>query len=189
MSRRPHDNVDRSPAAEAGTTSRRSAPSRRSEAPAMSDDEELHETLDLLSQVVADISSRLDHQGEVLDRLAETQERFDPNRMAATASTAASEALARPIDRLLDAIADLTGRKAVLRERLRNLKREESRASRWRRHLPLAWTSGAVLLLVLALVFGLPRAMAQVSPTCQAMGGDWYRSANGQEACIFWLEE
>jgi hypothetical protein len=158
----------------------------------MRPDRELHETLDLLSRVVADISDRVDEQTAALGRLAEAQGRTDPERVAAVTSVVTSKAVRETflpdMTRLVDVVEDLTGRKEALRKRIRALTQEETRLSRWRRHVPLAWALAAALALLLALALALPRAMAQTGPTCWAMGGHWRGDDATPRACVFWLD-
>ena len=60
----------------------------------------------------------------------------------------------------MDLMEDLTGRKAVLRERLRAIEAKEARLGRWRWHVPSCW----------------------------GMGG-YRRDEDAQlRACVFWLE-
>lgn len=154
-------------------------------------DKELRETLDLLGMVVASVSDRVDGQTAALGRLAEAQARTDPDpeRVAAATSKAVHDTLLPTMARLVELMEDLTGRKAVLRERLRALTAEETRLNRWRRHVPLAWALGAVLVVVLALAFGLPRALAREPLSCRLIGGLWMGEETGREACVFWVEE
>ena len=82
--------------------------------------------------------------------------------------------------KLVDVMEDLTGKKEVLRQRLRairrhdKMKREEARGDRWRsRPVALAVVVGIPLLLVTVLALAVPRAAAHASLACRATGGTW----------------
>ncbi|TNC46477.1 hypothetical protein FHG66_18815 [Rubellimicrobium rubrum] len=163
--------------------------------PPSSLDAELRETLDLLSQVVASLSERMDRQTEVLDRLVEMQARdsveanTSPDRVAALASTATTDAVGKillpSLTRLVGLLEELGGGKALLRERLRAMDREEARRGRWRTH-PWAVVTGIPLALILLLAFAVPRAVAQAPITCHATGGTWYEASERYPAaCLF----
>ena len=188
MPRKPADPAGKPLPARARAATDRPVPLRQPETP-MRTDKELHETLDLLSQVVADISDRVDGQTAALGRLADAQAHTDPERVAAATSNAVRETFLPDMTRLVDVVEDLTGRKEVLRKRIRALTAEEARLSRWRRHVPLAWALAAALALVVVFALVLPRALAQTGPTCWAMGGHWRGDDATPKACVFWLEE
>ena len=157
--------------------------------PPSSLDAELRETLDLLSQVVASISDRLDRQGEVLDRLAKAQEQAQaaasPDRVALTTAQAVRDTLLPSLTKLVGLLEELGGGKALLRERLRAMDREEARQGRWRNH-PWAVVLGIPLALVLLLSLAVPRAVAQAPLTCRATGGTWYAATDRYPAaCMF----
>lgn len=152
---------------------------------AMADDKALHETLDLLSQVVASISDRLDRQSETLDRLAAAQAAASPDRVAGATALAVREALGPHLLKIVSVMEDLGGGKALLRERLRAMDREEARQGRWRTH-PAALVVGIPLALILLLALAVPRAVAQTSVTCRATGGTWYEASERYPAaCLF----
>ena len=92
-----------------------------------SDDTALRETLDLLAQLTASISDRLDRQATALDRLADDQAQmqaqaaaFPPDRVAPTTATAVRDALVPHLHKIVDVMQELNGGKAILRERLRS---------------------------------------------------------------------
>ena len=157
--------------------------------PPSSLDAELRETLDLLSQVVASISDRLDKQGEVLDRLANAQEQAQaaasPDRAAQITTQAVHDPLLPSLTKLVGLLEELGGGKALLRERLRAMDREEARQGRWRIH-PWAVVGGIPLALALLLALVMPRAVAQTPLTCRATGGTWYAATETYPAaCVF----
>lgn len=157
--------------------------------PPSSLDADLRETLDLLSQVVASISDRLDRQGEVLDRLANAQEQAQaaasPDHAARITTQAVHDTILPSLTKLVGLLEELGGGKALLRERLRAMDREEARQGRWRTH-PWAVVLGIPLALVLFLALAVPRAVAQTPLTCRATGGTWYAATETyRAACVF----
>lgn len=147
-------------------------------------DRELPETLDLIAKLVASVSDRLDKQGEALAGLAAVQ-----GQAQATARSV-RDALVPELHKLVDAMEELNGRKAVLRQRLRTVTVEEARASWWRRHVPFALTLLGAYALVLVFGLAFPRAMAEHGLTCRAIGGTWYGpDPDLPAACTFWLPE
>ena len=149
------------------------------------DDQDLRETLDLLSQVVASLSDRLDTQAQTLDRLVPAQADASPDHVALATAQAVRETVLPSMVRLVDVLEGLGGGKALLRERLRAMDREEARHGRWRVH-PVAVIAGIPLVLVLLLAAAVPRAVAQTSLTCRATGGTWWEATERHSAaCLF----
>lgn len=149
------------------------------------DDKALHETLDLLSQVAASISDRLDKQSGTFDRLEAAQAAASPDRVAGATARAVREALGPDLLKIVSVLEELGGGKALLRERLRTMDREEARQGRWRTH-PTAVIVGIPLVLVLLLALAVPRAVAQTPLTCRATGGTWYEASERYPAaCLF----
>jgi len=144
--------------------------------PPASSDADLHATLDLLSQVVANISDRLDRQSATLDRLAKAQGQvqppISPDRVAAATAQVVRDDLGPRLTEILDAMEVLNGGKALLNERWRAFDREEARHGRWKVQ-PWAVVAGIPLALVLLLALAVPRAAAHASFTCRATGGTW----------------
>ncbi len=149
-------------------------------------DTQARETLDLLCQLVANLSDRLDAQATALDRLAQAQEAAlaSPGHVADATSRATAQAVHEvflpDMRKLVDVMENLTGKKEVLQERLRairrhdKMKREEAGQGRWRsRPVALAVIVGIPLLLVTVLALTVPRAAAHASLTCRASGGIW----------------
>ncbi len=85
-----------------------------------SPDADLRDTLDLLSQVVASLSDRLDMQTATLDRLAKGQLQAhaatSPDRVAVATAQAVTGALGPRLTEIMDTMEELNGTKAVLRE-------------------------------------------------------------------------
>lgn len=153
-------------------------------------DRELPETLDLIARLVASISDRLDAQGEALAKLTQAQaqahDRIEPNRIAAATARDIRETLVPELHRIVGAMEDLNGTKALLRQRLRAASREESRASWWRRHVPFAATLAGAYALVLVFGLALPRLLAERDLTCWAIGGTWWEATERYPAaCMF----
>ncbi|MBV0893148.1 hypothetical protein KTN05_15130 [Paracoccus sp. Z118] len=141
--------------------------------PALSD-VALRETLDLLGQVVASMSARLDSQGEQIEALVEavektrsaanrTEQQTDP---AAYARFIGSE-VEKVLDKVLDEFAGavLTIRKdhettaARLKEleqaeeaALERLRRDLDAAVRWRRRVPWVWAGAVFTALALTVI-------------------------------------
>lgn len=147
-------------------------------------DTELRETLDLLSKVLANVSDRLDAQGEVLLELARA--RPDPELMAKAGEKAVRGSLEPLMHQLVETLENLLGNKAKLRQRLRDMRREEWAVSRWRSQLPLWLLLGGTLVVVLVLAFGAPRLLAGNATTCWLMGGHWVDGSRGWIGCAIW---
>lgn len=159
-------------------------------------DKQTRETLDLVAQLVASLSDRV-------DRLAEAQKTTlaAPDRVAEATSRATAQAVRDTfmpdMRKLVDVMEDLTGRKEILQERVRaikrhdKMKREQAGQGPWRsRSVALAVIAGIPLLLTVVLGLALPRAMAETSPTCRAMGGQWSDPDQTRPAvCLFWVKE
>lgn len=146
-------------------------------------DKDLHETLDLLGTLLAEVSRRVETQGAALDRLTAAVEAqkakpgasappVDLGRVAQVTEEAVRNALRPSLMKLLSILETLTGTKALLRERMRAIDREQAHHGRWR-YQPWAVVVGIPLLLVLVLALTVPRAAAYASLTCRATGGTW----------------
>ncbi|MGR3640318.1 hypothetical protein [Alterinioella nitratireducens] len=173
--------------------------------PALSDDE-LRETLDLLSTVMASVSDRVDAQTEVLDRVNKTATEARQAAFAAKAQTdpkAYGELVGETIDgkigdtliRLARFAVDL-GQQTMATERvlkqaeedklaiLRQVRDRENRADRLKRLLP--WFGLGVLVLALAMTIALPRFLASTPSTCAVLGAIWTATTEGVNACVFY---
>lgn len=166
-------------------------------------DPDLHETLDLLGTLLAEVSRRVETQGAALDRLAAAVEAqkakpgasagaaspVDLGRLAQVTKEAVRDALNPTTARLVDILETLTGTKALLRERMRAIDREQARQGRWR-YQPWAVVVGLPLLLVTVLALTVPRAVAQTPLTCRATGGEWWNETESYPAaCLFAAEQ
>ena len=140
--------------------------------PALSD-VALRETLDLLGQVVASMSARLDKQGEQIEALARavektrnaakrTEQQTDPAAYARFIGTEVETALDGVLDQFAAAIRairqDHETTAARLKEleqaeeaALERLRRDLDEAARWRRRVPWVWAGAVVAGLVLAV--------------------------------------
>lgn len=149
-------------------------PDRPSPAPPALSDVALRETLDLLGQVVASMSARIDKQGEHIEAIAKavektrtaakrTEQQTDPAAYARFIGTEVENALDKVLDEFAGAV--LTIRKdhettaARLKEleqaeeaALERLRRELDAASRWRRQVPWVWAGAVSTALVLTAV-------------------------------------
>ena len=145
--------------------------------PALSD-VALRETLDLLGQVVASMSARIDKQGEQIEAMARavekaraaakrTEQQTDPAAYARFIGTEVETALDGLLDQFAAAIRairkDHETTAARLKEleqaeeaALERLRRELDAAARWRRKVPWVW-AGAVstTIVVTAVLRGL----------------------------------
>ena len=176
--------------------------------PALSD-RELRETLDLLGEVVASMSRKLDAQGDIQNRMVEIscnglnatfndleaiRAQTDPAGYARHIGTQVENALDPVLDRLT-ALQDgfaadrrETERKldALVQQEedvLVRLRSELADARRRNRRRPFMVLLG--VLMVLAVGIGLPRALAGDATGCAIIGADWSTTANGGEACVF----
>lgn len=158
-------------------------PDRYPVSPALSD-AALRETLDLLGQVVASMSARIDRQGEKIDEqerrivmmteaLADTRDAAHRAAKQTDAKTYAGqmvEALDANLDplfrKLQSAIEGITRQHRETTDRLRQLEQAESagidklrqelaEASAWRRKVPVIWAGAAGLVVVLTLGLSL----------------------------------
>jgi len=158
-----------------------------------SPDADLRDTLDLLSQVVADISDRLDKQGHALQAIGSTVTTLAQKEAEAPTSDRVADATARAVGKsivpslhkIVDAMEELNGTKALLRDRWRIVDREEARLGRWKFE-PWSVVVGIPLALLLLLAFTVPRAVAQTPLTCRATGGTWWDATEAYPAtCLF----
>ena len=152
-------------------------------------DRELPETLDLIAKLVASVSDRLDKQGEALAKLTQAQARahesIEPQRIAATTARFIRETLAPELHKIVDAMEELNGTKALLRKRWQAVDEEEARLGRWR-FQPWAITLGVPLGLGLLLAALMPSAVSQTELTCRAAGGIWWVATERYPAaCTF----
>lgn len=161
--------------------------------PPASPDADLRDTLDLLSQVVADISDRLDKQGHTLQAIGSTvttlaqrkTEAHTSDRVADATARAVGKTLVPSLHKIVDAMEELNGTKAVLRDRWRIVDREEARLGRWKVE-PWSVVLGIPLALLLLLALTVPRAVAQTPLTCRATGGTWWDATDAYPAtCLF----
>ena len=158
-------------------------PDDRTVSPALSD-AALRETLDLLGQVVASMSARIDRQGEKIDEqerlivmmmeaLADTRNAARRAAKQTDAKTYAGqmvEAMDANLDplfqKLESAIEGLHRQHRDTGERLKQLEQAENagidrlrqelaEASAWRRKVPLIWASAIGLVIVLTLGLSL----------------------------------
>ena len=148
-----------------------------SSSPALSDIA-LRETLDLLGQVVASMSARIDKQGEQIEAMARAVEKtrtaakrieqqMDPAAYARFIGTEVENALDKVLDEFAGAIRAIRQDHETTAARLKELEQAEEAAlerlrqdldaaARWRRQVPWVW-AGAIstALVVMVLLKGL----------------------------------
>lgn len=179
----------------------------QSPSPALSDDE-LRETLDLLSTVLASVSDRVDAQTGAVDRLVKTATEARQAAFAARSQTDPEhygELVGKTIDgkindnlvRMSQMIIDLfeaTSRaQATLKKAeedkwsfLEKVRDRERKAERLKRNLPWFGLGAFTLALVLAVM--LPRFSAVNGATCAVFGGQWVTTQSGGYACVHYQD-
>ena len=150
-------------------------PDRPPPAPRALSDITLRETLDLLGQVVASMSARLDKQGEQIEAMARavektrsaakrTEQQTDPAAYGRFIGAEVETALDGVLDEFAGAIRairkDHETTAARLKEleqaeeaALERLRRELDAAARWRRRVPWVWVGAVSTVLVLTVAF------------------------------------
>ena len=140
--------------------------------PALSD-VALRETLDLLGQVVASMSARLDKQGEQIEAMAKavektrstakrTEQQTDPAAYARFIGTEVEKALDGVLDQFAGAIRAIRSVHETTAARLKELEQAEEatlerlrqkldEAARWRRRVLWVWAGAVFTALVLAV--------------------------------------
>ena len=183
-------------------------PDRADTAPALSD-RELRETLDLLGEVVASMSTKLDAQEQIRSEemglvfqgftatftdLEAIKAQTDPAGYARQIGAQLENTLDPVLDRLA-ALQDgfAADRKETQRrldelvhheeQTLLRLRYDLEKAQRLKRRLPLMALLG--FSLVLALGVALPRVMTGNPAGCVIIGGHWSVDAEGVETCAF----
>ena len=175
--------------------------------PALSDDE-LRETLDLLSTVMASVSDRVDSQTQVLDRVNKTatearqaafaaQTQTDPERYGEMLGRAVASHIGKTLNRLDATGANLSAAASQAEMALTKAEQDRSDAYRaiWERErkvdrvkASLPWFGLGAVVLAVAMTVGLPRVLAGNGAMCIAMGAEWTRTTSGREACVFYGE-
>ena len=141
--------------------------------PALSD-VALRETLDLLGQVVASMSARIDRQGEQIDAMAKavektrsaakrTEQQTDPAAYARFIGTEVEKALDGVLDEFAGAVRAVRRDHETTAARLKELEQAEEaalerlrleldQAANWHRRVPWVWAGAVCMGLVLAVV-------------------------------------
>ena len=144
--------------------------------PALSD-VALRETLDLLGQVVASMSARIDKQGEQIEALARavektriaakrTEQQTDPAAYARFIGSEVETALDGVLDQFAAAIRAIRSDHETTAARLKELEQAEEAAlarlrrdldaaARWRRQVPWIWAGAVSTALVLVMVLNV----------------------------------
>lgn len=150
-------------------------PDRPPSAPPALSDVALRETLDLLGQVVASMSARLDKQGEQIEALARavektrsaakrTEQQTDPAAYARFIGTEVEKALNGVLDEFAGAVLTIRKDHETTAARLKELEQAEEAAlarlrqdldaaARWRRQVPWIWAGAVSTGLALTVVF------------------------------------
>jgi len=171
-------------------------------------DDELHETVELMSKVVARTSDRVDEQTKVLKdldgTLAEVRsatfiaaEQTDPKRygelVGATIDGKINDNLVRMGKMCVDLLQASNKAQEVLAKAeadksiaLRQLWQREQKLEQWTSRWP--WLGLGVVVLVLALTVTLPRYLVSYSSTCAVLGGVWTTTSNNTDVCAFYRE-
>lgn len=150
-------------------------PDRPPPVPSALSDVALRETLDLLGQVVASMSARIDKQGEQIEAMAtavektrsaakRTEQQTDPAAYARFIGTEVETALDGVLDQFAAAIRAIRSDHETTAARLKELeqaeeaalarlRRELDAAARWRRQVPWVWAGALSTVLVLTVAF------------------------------------
>ncbi|MGC1504180.1 MAG: hypothetical protein WA782_08545 [Sulfitobacter sp.] len=171
-------------------------------------DDELRETLDLLSTVMASVSDRVDANTQVLDRLNKTATEARQAAFAAKAQTdpkAYGELVGETITgkvteplRLMIQVASLLDQKTT--QTLGVLK--EAEKDKWdvinairAREVKVGWFMDrrrwfvlGAFVLALAMTVLLPRFLASNASSCAVLGASWTTTTTGFDACVFYVE-
>ena len=175
-------------------------------APAPLSDDELRETLDLLSTVLASVSDRVDAQTDAMDRLTKTATEARQAAFAARSQTSPenygtlvgdtidgriSDSLTRITQTASDLIRASNHTQEVLKkagedrsDALRQLRDREQKLDRFKSRLP--WLGLGAVVLALGLTVTLPRFMASNTSTCAVLGASWTTTTTGVDACVFY---
>lgn len=173
--------------------------------PALPDDE-LRETLDLLSTVIASVSDRVDNQGDLLNRLTKTaaetrqaafaaRSQTDPELYGEVIAETVQSQTRGALERIVKAgilLTNETEKTARVLEQakedkwavLRDVRDREEKADRLKHLLP--WFGLCAVILALGLTVLLPRFLASNSATCAVLGAEWTRTTSGVDACVFY---
>ena len=171
-------------------------------------DDELSETVELMSKVVARTSDRVDAQTKVLKdldgTLAEVRsatflaaEQTDPKRygelVGATIDGKINDNLVRMGQMCVDLLQASNSARDVLAKAeedksiaLRQLWEREQRLDQWKSRWPLFGL--AALVLALSMTVTLPRFMANYGSTCVVLGGVWTTTSANTDVCAFYRE-
>ena len=148
-------------------------PDRPPPAPPALSDVALRETLDLLGQVVASMSARLDSQGEQIEALAKalektrsaakrTEQQTDPAAYARFIGAEVEKALDGVLDEFAGAVRAVRRDHETTAARLKELEQAEEaalerlrleldQAANWHRRVPWVWAGAVFTALVLAV--------------------------------------
>ena len=149
-------------------------PDRPPPAPPALSDVALRETLDLLGQVVASMSARIDKQGEQIEAMAKavektrsavkrTEQQTDPAAYARFIGAEVENALDGVLDEFAGAIRAIRSDHETTAARLKELEQAEEAAlarlrgeldaaARWRRWVPWVWAGAVSIGIALTVV-------------------------------------
>ena len=151
--------------------------------PALPDDE-LRETLELLSTVMASVSDRVDAQ-------------TDPKKYGELVGETIDGRINDNLVRMARMITDLRHATNTTGETLqkaeedkfamfRQVREREVKADRLKHRLP--WFASGAVVLALVLTIALPRFYASNAATCAVLGAEWTQTTAGARACVFYLD-
>lgn len=182
-------------------------PNTGSALPTLSD-AALRETLDLMGQVVANMSGKLDRHALILTRMQSTaqesrdaalkaQAQTDPRLYGNHIGNELDKAMDRTLDRLEALQSGFATDRQETRQFLNQIEQHEERmlirlrdeletTRRWKKRIPFLAIAG--LVLALGLSIALPRVLAGNSTTCTVLGGEWMGSTSGQRGCVLFGE-
>lgn len=169
-------------------------------------DDELRETLDLLSTVMASVSDRVDANTQVLDRLNKTatearqaafaaKAQTDPKRYGDLVGETINGQINDNFVRIGRMATDLVKASNRTQEVLKKAEDDRSTALRsiWEReqkmdHLKvrLPWFGLGAVVFALAMSLLLPRLLARNASTCAALGATWTSTTSNVDACVFY---
>ena len=145
-------------------------------------DDELRETLELLSTVMASVSDRVDAQ-------------TDPQKYGELVGETIDGRINDNLVRMARMITDLrhvtnaTGETLQKAEEdkfamFRQVRNREEKADRLKHRLP--WFATGAVVLALVLTFALPRFYASNAAACAVLGAEWTQTTAGVRACVFY---
>ena len=175
--------------------------------PALSDDE-LRETLDLLSTVLASVSDRVDAQTGTMDRLVKTatearqaafaaRSQTDPEHYGELVGETIDGKIRETLNSIIQSVNELDQTTnqtvGVLAQAEKDkwdvinaIRAREVKVERFKSRLP--WFGLGAVVLALVLSATLPRFSAINGATCAVFGGQWLTASSGGFACVHYQD-